>query len=53
MFNVVSSLLKQIKKIAAVKGPSVTLVDDLVAVVRKHDVKSEVTEVKVENVTHC
>jgi hypothetical protein len=51
MFNVVAGLLKQIKKVAAVKGPSIALVDDLVAVVRKHDVMREVTKVKVENVT--
>jgi hypothetical protein len=54
MFNVVSGLLKQIKKVAAVKGPSVALVDDLVAVVRKHGVmNAEVFAVKVENVTRC
>jgi hypothetical protein len=51
MFNVVAGLLKQIKKVAVVNGPSVALVDDLVAVVHKHDVKSEVTKLKVEKVT--
>jgi hypothetical protein len=50
MFIVVSSLLQQIEKVAAVKGPSIALVDDLVAVVRKHDLSREVTAVKAENV---
>jgi hypothetical protein len=45
--NVISSLLQEIQRASVANGPSVALVDDLVAIVRKHGVKSVV---KVENV---
>jgi hypothetical protein len=47
MSKVISSLLQEIQRVSVADGPTLALVDDLVAVLRKHDAKSVV---KVENI---